>query len=300
MFGAALTNSAGRRVFVWDLGFRHVTEDLRCVTTLAECLAKTPLRPWMAGPGAVPLNPLHRKNPMSDRFVRQRDLVPKEKLAEEPVTVIGVGAIGRQVALQLASIGVRQLTLIDFDHVDASNVTTQGYRHREVGQPKVQATRQAVLEIDPTLEATPIEDRFRPAHRNGRMVFCCVDSISARTAIWKQTGARCRFWCDGRMLGEVLRILTVADFAGREHYPTTLFEQADAQPGSCTSRSTIYAASIAAGLMVHAFTRWLRGIAPEPDLSLNLLAGEMAVSTSLPTSAPRVLGTSDGDWLSTA
>ena len=62
-----------------------------------------------------------------DRFSRQQDLVPAERLAELTVTVIGVGAIGRQVALQLAAIGVRRLQLIDFDHVDESNITTQGY-----------------------------------------------------------------------------------------------------------------------------------------------------------------------------
>ena len=70
---------------------------------------------------------------MIDRFVRQSDLVPQQALSEEPVTVIGVGAIGRNVALQLASIGLRRMTLIDFDRVDETNTTTQGYRHREVG-----------------------------------------------------------------------------------------------------------------------------------------------------------------------
>ena len=40
-----------------------------------------------------------------DRFTRQRDLVPSDRLADVATTVIGVGAIGRQVALQLAAIG---------------------------------------------------------------------------------------------------------------------------------------------------------------------------------------------------
>src|SRR4051812_12535908 len=103
---------------------------------------------------------------MSDRFARQRDLVPRERLGEETVTVIGVGAIGRQVALQLASIGVRTLTLIDFDRVESTNISTQGYRFRELGLPKVQATREAVLEIDPTIEAMAIDSRFRADHLN--------------------------------------------------------------------------------------------------------------------------------------
>jgi sulfur carrier protein ThiS adenylyltransferase len=68
-----------------------------------------------------------------DRFQRQEDLVPRERLGQVKVTVIGVGAIGRQVALQLASIGVRRLQLVDFDAVDLTNVTTQGYLAEDVG-----------------------------------------------------------------------------------------------------------------------------------------------------------------------
>jgi sulfur carrier protein ThiS adenylyltransferase len=44
------------------------------------------------------------------------------------------------------------------------------------------------------------------------------------------------------------------------------------------SRSTIYATSIAAGIMVHQFTRWLRGIPVDFDTTLNLLAGEWTVT----------------------
>ena len=80
------------------------------------------------------------------------------------------------------------------------------------------------------------------------------------------------------MRGEVLRILTAVDSKSRDHYDTTLFTQAEAQTGACTSRSTIYTASIAAGLMLHQFTRWLRGISTDFDMTLNLLAGEATVS----------------------
>jgi sulfur carrier protein ThiS adenylyltransferase len=77
------------------------------------------------------------------------------------------------------------------------------------------------------------------------------------------------------MLGEVIRVLAAADSADWAHYASTLFPEAEAQVGRCTAQSTIYAASIAAGLMVHQFTRWLRGLPVEPDATLNLLAGEL-------------------------
>ena len=213
-----------------------------------------------------------------DRFVRQSGLVPGEQLSRVTCTVIGVGAIGRQVALQLAAIGAPQIQLVDFDLVDQTNVTTQGYLASDVGQAKVVATATAIERLDTEIRVIPIQDRYRAKLQIGEAVFCCVDSIAARAAIWRSASSRCRFWTDGRMLGEVIRVLAAADVTGFRHYADTLFPQAEAQTGSCTSRSTIYGASIAAGLMVHQFTRWLRGIPVESDTTLNLLAGEWTVS----------------------
>jgi molybdopterin/thiamine biosynthesis adenylyltransferase len=226
---------------------------------------------------------------MLNRFTRQADLVPQTRLEELTIDVIGVGAIGRQVALQLAALGAAKLRLFDFDTVELTNVTTQGYSQRDdIGVLKVEATRQAMQAIEPAISVETVADRYRPEHGASEAVFCCVDSISARKAIWRSVRDKCTFWCDGRMLGEVARILTVAGAAGHEHYATTLFPQADAQAGSCTSRSTIYCASIAAGLMLHQFTRWLRGVPVDSDISLNLLASELSVAAEcrpLPQSA---------------
>ena len=214
---------------------------------------------------------------MSERFERQADLVPQKRLRELTASVIGVGAVGRQVAVQLAAIGVRQISLFDFDMVEPTNITTQGYRAGDVGSAKVESTAAALRQLDPDVEVRCIPDRFRTRHAMGEAVFCCVDSISARQAIWRAVAEQCGFWADGRILAETLRVLTVADGNGRKHYPTTLFDQSEAIAGRCTARSTIYAASITAGLMLHQFTRWLRGLPTDADLLLNLLAGEWTV-----------------------
>lgn len=220
-------------------------------------------------------------NVTENRFERQSQLVPAKRLAEVAATVIGIGAIGRQVAIQLASLGTPRIQLIDFDHVDLSNTTTQGYRKHEIGWMKPFATSQAIGEIDPAIEVIRVEDRFRPRQEIGNAVFCCVDSIAARSAIWRSVRSRVGFWADGRMLGEVLRVLAVTNAESETHYASTLFASSEAQQGTCTSRSTIYAASISAGLMVHQFTRWLRDIPTDLDTSVNLLSGEWTVRDSL-------------------
>jgi len=76
----------------------------------------------------------------------------------------------------------------------------------------------------------------------------------------------------------VLRILTAADEVGRTHYPTTLFQQTEAHTGACTAQGAIYTAAIAAGLMVHQFTRWLRKLPLDADLTVNLLSSELSVA----------------------
>jgi hypothetical protein len=224
-------------------------------------------------------------NAAEDRFSRQAGLIPTKKLRSTRACVLGVGAIGRQVALQLAALGVGRILLVDFDEVDFSNVASQGYywHDAEMRRPKVEATRAALQQIDPHVEVDVVCDRFRSKLDVGEVAFCCVDSITTRAAIWRALEHRVEFWTDGRMLGELARVLTVAGAIGRQNYARSLFSQAEAHTGSCTSRSTIYAASIAAGLMVHGFARWLRGVPIETDLTLNLLAAEL---TTAPSSSP--------------
>ena len=72
-------------------------------------------------------------------------------------------------------------------------------------------------------------------------------------------------------------MLGVSEPAVEDYYPQTLFAAEEAHVGACTARATIYTASIAAGMMIHQFTKWLRSLPADPDLMLNLLAGEITV-----------------------
>ena len=240
--------------------------------------------------------------PVQDRAIRQRDLVPPLALATYHAVVIGVGAVGRQVALQLAAMGVPQLTLIDHDVVGVENLAVQGYRHDDLGTLKVDATAVLARELHPACVVHAIPDRFRrsspesipslglsrasgdhQAQGGGTRplklaVFACVDSMSGRRIVWETLRSRAAFHSDGRMAGEVVRVLASADPANDERYPLTLFDDGSAHPAPCTGRSTLYAASLAAALMVSRFAMHLRGIVPPRDALLNLLAGELVTT----------------------
>ena len=116
-------------------------------------------------------------NTIPDRDIRQRDIVPPERLAEYRVAVVGVGAIGRQVALQLSAMGVARLQLIDPDTVEPPNLACQGYLQDDLGRPKVQATADLCQQINHGLEVLEMPQRFRRSMQIGKAMFCCVDSV---------------------------------------------------------------------------------------------------------------------------
>ena len=123
--------------------------------------------------------------------------------------------------------GIPWLQLIDFDHVEESNIASQGFLEDDLGRPKVQATADLCQQINHQLEVHEVSERFRRSTEIGNAIFCCVDSIETRRLIWEAVRDRSSFYVDGRMSAEVLRVLTACDEPSREHYPTTLFSVGD-------------------------------------------------------------------------
>lgn len=218
-------------------------------------------------------------NSIPDRDLRQRDIILPTRLVICKPTVIGVGAVGRQVALQLSAMGVPCLQLVDHDLVEPVNLASQAFLEEDLGRWKVQATADLCSKLNSNVLVSLHPVRFRRSLSVGNAVFCCVDSIDTRKLVWESVKDRTSFFADGRMSAEVLRVLVAADETSREHYPTTLFSQEEAFVGSCTAKSTIFCANIAAGLMLSQFAKWLRNLPVEPDVCLNLLASEMTALT---------------------
>ncbi len=214
---------------------------------------------------------------LRDRDLRQRGIIDPQRLAACRATVIGVGAIGRQVALQLAAIGVPALRLIDPDIVEPVNLACQGYFEEDLNRHKVHATGNLCHQINPALVMEELPERFRRSMQAGEILFCCVDSIETRRHIWEAVKDNVTFFCDGRMAAEVCRVITVADESSRQHYASTLFDPAQAYTGACTAKSTIYCANIAAGLMVAQFAKFLRRLPVDADIQFNLLSCELSI-----------------------
>ena len=215
-------------------------------------------------------------------YERQSGLVPMESLFAEKAAVIGVGAVGRPLAIALAWMGLKNLTIYDFDTVEEVNVPTQGYSRAAVGRKKVDAVEEYIRKrLSGNCAVKKVDQKYEPdKHGLHDVIFCCVDSIEARSEIWKEAGVSTRFWCDARMMGLSLRVLTAYDIASREAYAKSLFPAAEAFPGRCTARSAIWPSSIIVGFLVNQYVMYLNGVAPPIDLAFGLANYDLEVIQS--------------------
>jgi len=210
-----------------------------------------------------------------ERYSRQADLVPVDKLEAMLVTVVGVGAIGRRIALQLAAMGVPKIQLIDFDVVEDGNLAAQGFLENDLGKTKVEAVTAMCKAINSEIEIIEVPERFKRNVFVGNVLFCCVDNIETRGFIWESVKDKVELFVDGRMSAEALRILVVSDDGGKRHYPDTLFAAEQAFQGTCTAKTTIYSSNVIAGIMVAQLAKHLRGLPLDFDVQFNLMTHEL-------------------------
>ena len=72
------------------------------------------------------------------------------KLAASKVLIIGLGGLGSSASMYLCSGGIGELTLVDFDSVELSNLQRQiVHTTPNIGKPKVESAKQQLTAINP-------------------------------------------------------------------------------------------------------------------------------------------------------
>ena len=97
----------------------------------------------LVAPGFLP--PVHVAE--ADLFCRQAAMPghDQRRLEAAHIAVVGCGGLGSWIALGLARMGVRELTLVDPDHFDRTNAPRQLVFSGDLGQPKAHAVARNVL-----------------------------------------------------------------------------------------------------------------------------------------------------------
>jgi len=193
-------------------------------------------------------------------------------MSDKPIHVIGVGAIGRQVAVTLAIIGwPGEIHIYDFDTVEEVNLGTQGFSQSELGRKKVEAVYEAMNSANEEVNCTYHEGRVRlnEVRQMEGIIFCTVDSMETRLQIF-DNAEKVELFLDARMAAEVFDIWAVYDEGSRQAYRDGWFPDSAANQDGCTSRSTYYCANVSSGFMIAQLTKHTRGIPLESSVRMDL------------------------------
>ncbi len=83
------------------------------------------------------------------------------KLKGSHVIVFGVGGVGSFAAEAIARAGVGNLTIVDFDEVDITNINRQlPALHSTVGKYKVEVMKDRILDINPNINIKAIREVY--------------------------------------------------------------------------------------------------------------------------------------------
>lgn len=140
----------------------------------------------------------------SQIFNRARILLGDDamtRLAATRVIIFGVGGVGSWCAESLIRSGIGHLTIVDNDSVNVTNINRQRMATTlSVGEPKVDALRNILLEINPEAEVETRREVYCAANEDSfnlssyDFIIDCIDSLSDKALlIEKATRTPSRF-----------------------------------------------------------------------------------------------------------
>ena len=85
-----------------------------------------------------------------------------EKIKQSHVLVVGLGGVGAYAAEQICRAGVGEMTIVDGDNLHLTNLNSQlPALHSTLGKPKADVLRNRLLDINPELKITVIQEYIR-------------------------------------------------------------------------------------------------------------------------------------------
>ena len=126
----------------------------------------------------------------SELLIKQEGL---EKLKNASVLIVGLGGVGSFAAEFLVRAGVGNMTIIDGDIVDITNINRQlPALHSTIGKDKVEIVAERILDINPEINLVKMNEFLSPERmeeilENTRFdyVLDCIDSVSPKLALIK-------------------------------------------------------------------------------------------------------------------
>jgi molybdopterin/thiamine biosynthesis adenylyltransferase/DNA-binding transcriptional regulator YhcF (GntR family) len=155
----------------------------------------------------------------------------REKVRAAKVMIVGAGALGNEVAKNLALMGVGNLLILDFDVIEAANLSRSVlFRDRDRDRPKAEIAAARLRELNPDIQIQYLNGDVRTQvglglFRRMDVVISCLDNREARLSVNRFCYALNIPWVDGA-IHEFLGLLRVFIPGEGACFECTLTEQA--------------------------------------------------------------------------
>jgi len=190
----------------------------------------------VTGPRRVPINsekPLHIPNLQKDRLGTFEFISwwEREKVQKAKVLVVGAGALGNEVIKNLALMGVGHIFIIDFDNIEAANLSRSVlFRETDNHRSKAEVVAARAKAINPQVHVQYLNADVTTGLGLGiirRMdaIIGCLDNREARLAVNRFCYWMDKPWVDGA-IQELLGLMRVFVPGQGACYECTLTEQA--------------------------------------------------------------------------
>jgi len=119
----------------------------------------------------------------------QVDFEGQQKLVESTVLIMGAGGLGSPVAMYLASSGVGQLVITDFDQVEISNLQRQiAHTTADIGRDKLDSMTDTLARLNPEVKVAGSKEKLQGESllaqvRNADLVIDTTDNFETRFAV---------------------------------------------------------------------------------------------------------------------
>jgi len=123
--------------------------------------------------------------------IKAIDIDGQEKLKLAKVLIIGSGGLGCAASQYLAVAGVGEITLVDFDTVELSNLQRQVLHYdANIGQAKVESAKQSLMLLNPlininTINALLDDDAINVLVSQHLLILDCTDNMLVREQVNK-------------------------------------------------------------------------------------------------------------------
>lgn len=155
----------------------------------------------------------------------------REKVQNARIMVVGAGALGNEVLKNLALMGVGSLFVVDFDNIEAANLSRSVlFREGDNGQPKSEVAARRIKELNPDINVQYFQgditsDLGLGVFRRMDGIVGCLDNREARLAVNRFAYWLGKPWVDGA-IQELLGLVRVFGPHEGACYECTLTEQA--------------------------------------------------------------------------